>query len=378
MKITAKLKLLVFFLIIISVLTYVCVTVVTVDPFFHYHKPNTETYYYELNNQRSQNDGIIRHFDYDALITGSSMTENFSTSEMDEIYGTNSIKVPFSGGSFREINDWIQTAITENGNLKTVVRGLDLNMFFQDKDALRPDLGEYPNYLYNESVFDDVYYVFNRDVIFARVFPMIENSKTENAVSGIDSFDVYSSWMTGYTYGINTVRPNGIDFSQTGKQSHLSESERERLLEMTKQNITSLPQQYPDVEFYYFFTPYSAVWWKNLVADGSVYKQIEAERVIIEEALKYDNLKLFSFNNLTEITTDINNYKDTIHYGSWINSLILRYMYSNKCLLTSENYNDYLNDELSFYTTFDYASLVEQEDYENDYLAANLVMKNYT
>ena len=63
----------------------VCVSTVIVDPFFHYHAPAGWMSYY-LHNQRYQNDGILKHFDYDAMITGTSMTENFKTSEMDEIF----------------------------------------------------------------------------------------------------------------------------------------------------------------------------------------------------------------------------------------------------------------------------------------------------
>ena len=64
-------------LIVVAALCALGFLVYRVDPFFHYHKPDTSRYYYTLDNQRSQNDGIIRHFDYDAMIIGSSMTENF-------------------------------------------------------------------------------------------------------------------------------------------------------------------------------------------------------------------------------------------------------------------------------------------------------------
>lgn len=50
-----------------------------VDPLFHYHAP-LGSLQYPLYDERYMNDGIVRHFDYDAIITGSSMTENFKTS----------------------------------------------------------------------------------------------------------------------------------------------------------------------------------------------------------------------------------------------------------------------------------------------------------
>ena len=49
-------------------------------------------------------------------------------------------------------------------------------------------------------------------------------------------------------------------------------------------------------EFYYFFTPYSAAWWQSLLDAGILKKQIQAEKIVIEEILKYNNIKLYSFN----------------------------------------------------------------------------------
>ena len=107
--------------------------------------------------------------------------------------------------------------------------------------------------------------------------------------------------------------------------------------------------------------------------ERTIYRQIEAEGLIVEEILKHDNIKLYSFNNLTDITTDLNNYKDASHYGSWINSLMLQYMHDDECLLSYENYEDYLQEELSFYISFDYEQLNNQVDYENDYFADALL-----
>ena len=68
----------VFILFIIGAGTYM------IDPLFHYHEP-VEGLKYPINDERYQNDGIIKHFEYNAIITGSSMTENFKTSEKTNI-----------------------------------------------------------------------------------------------------------------------------------------------------------------------------------------------------------------------------------------------------------------------------------------------------
>lgn len=347
--------------------------VIKVDPFFHYHKPDTTGYYYQLNNQRSQNDGILRYFDYDTVITGTSMTENFKASEVDMLFGATSVKVPYSGGSYKEINDSLKTALSHNPALKTIIRGLDMGRFMDDKDTMRLDLGEYPVYLYDNNLFNDLKYIFNRDVLFSRVWPMTQENDRENFQGGITSFDVYSNWMPIYTFGVKTVCPDGVAVQEPGSPVHLSEEERQTVLEATRQNITSLAEEYPEVTFYYFVTPYSIAWWKTLVDDGTIYKQIEAEELIIKEILQYDNMKLYSFNTLIDITEDLNHYKDAIHYGSWINSLMLNYMKKGTCLITPENYKQYLKEELYIYTSYDYSRINEQEDYEYDYYAEALL-----
>lgn len=374
-KIKPRIWLLLHFLLPIVALLPIAALVIHVDPFFHYHPPYLEDYFYTSNNQRSQNDGIIKHFEYDALITGTSMAENFKTSEMDEIFGTTSIKVAYSGGSYKEINDSLIVALRSNPNLKTIVRGLDMQKFIEDKDALRQDLGKYPTYLYDDYLFNDVNYLFNRDVIFGRIYPMLLERNSEDFEGGITSFDAYSNWAAYQVYGINAVCPDGIEFQTPEEPVHLTEEEKEIVLGTVRQNITSLAEEYPDVTFYYFFPPYSAVWWGKLLADGTIYRQHEAETIVIEQILPYSNIKLFSFNNLTDITTDINHYKDSLHYGSWINSLMLAYMHAGKCQLTYDNYKEYLEDELKYYLCFDYTSLNGQNDYKNDYDAETLIME---
>lgn len=355
-----------YLILVIGTLSLAGYSVVKVDPFFHYHKPNTDRYYYYLDNPRSQNDGIIKHFEYDAIIIGTSMTENFKTTEMDALFGTHSIKVPYPGASYKEINDNLVNALEHNPNLRVIVRGLDMNKFIEDKDAMRLDLGVYPTYLYDDVLYNDVKYIFNWDVIVKKVFPMIHQAAV-GGQPGITSFDAYSNYMSGYRFGINTVYPNGMIAPKNGEAVHLSDDEKAMLLENVHQNVTSLAEKYPDVTFFYFFPPYSIGWWRNLVDDGTVYRQIEAEQLVIEEILKFDNIKLYSFNDQIDLISDMNNYRDEIHYGEWINSLMLCYMKGGKCLLTTQNYMDYLTGELVFYTEYDYSQLNDQIDYENDY-----------
>lgn len=101
---TSKYKIWITITLILIVIVFILFASVTIyiDPFFHYHKPLRE-YHYPINNERYQNDGITRNFEYESIITGTSMTQNFKKSEADKIFGSNFIKVPFSGETVRKL-----------------------------------------------------------------------------------------------------------------------------------------------------------------------------------------------------------------------------------------------------------------------------------
>lgn len=370
-----KLWIIGFLVIVVYALTVAAHEIIAVDPYFHYHAPNTQSYFYPLNNQRSQNDGICKHFDYEGLITGTSMTENFKTTEAEELFGMQFVKVSYSGGTYNEINRSLAVAAAHNPDLKCIIRGLDMGRFIEDKDSLRNDLGTYPAYLYDDSWINDAEYVFNRDVLFSRVYPMTKENDTPGFAGGITSFDAYSNWMGNYTFGHHTLFPDGFTAKDTASPVELTREDIDLIKGNIQQNVVALAEKYPDITFYYFFTPYSAAWWQVLLTAGTLDRQIDAEKTVIEEILKCDNIKLFSFNCLFDVTTDLNNYKDVYHYGEWINSLILRFMHDGKCQLNEDNYQSYIEEERKFYKTYDYAKMTEQQDYADDYYAAMVLEK---
>ena len=357
----------------------VCTAVLTayVDPFFHYHSPRTDEFFYTLDNQRSQNDGIVKHFDYQGIITGTSMVENFKTTEADRLFGCSFIKVPLEGATFRETSDLLRTALKANPDVRTVIWGLDINRLGSNKDLLRTDLGEYPTYLYDSNPFNDVNYLFNRDVVFSRVFPMLRDRGNPEIAKGITSFDEYSNWMNeeNIAFGRKSLYPDGVKRNKPEPREDLLDVEMDMVLENIQQNIVALAQAWPDVTFYCFFTPYSAKWWQQELEGERLEMEIEAEQITIRELLKCSNIRLYSFNSLTDITTDLNNYKDATHYGEWINTLMLQYMSDEKCLLTAVNWEAVLEAERDFYTGYDYTLMNSQEDYDDDSMAEQLLYR---
>ena len=198
-------------------------------------------------------------------------------------------------------------------------------------------------------VLNDVEYLLNRDVLFRRVLRMRMDSLRGGEL-GITSFDEYGAGQAAC--GRMAATADGIKVKQAGNPVFLTEEERERIRGNIEQNVTALAKAHPEADFYYFYTPYSILWWQSLVESGEIYSETEAEAFASSLILECPNIHLFCFSCRADIITDLNNYSDPIHYAEWINSLILRWMHGDYYRLTKENYSLYFQEELAFYTDF--------------------------
>ncbi|MBE5883578.1 MAG: hypothetical protein E7291_04005 [Lachnospiraceae bacterium] len=344
-----------FVCLFITILIAVGAFMVIVDPYFHYHKP-LENIGYILDNERYQNNGIVKHFDYDAIITGSSMTECFKTSDLDALFGVNSIKVPFSGGSYKEVNDNLKVATEYNPNIKMVVRCLDAMRFFDDKDYL--DYSDYPTYLYDDKLINDVSYLYNKQILLVALQNVIGFNKQGKIEL---SFDDYANWNNHYTFGIESINANykRDTIVPAEEMIPITEEDYATIDANIEQNVIALAKEHPEIDFYIYISPYSIYcmdYWYQL---GELERRLLAERHIIELLLPYENIHVFSFNTAYDTVCNPDNYRDVAHHSGAVNTQILQWMREGKYRLTYDNYEAYCEEEWNFYMNYDYDSLFE-------------------
>ncbi len=322
-----------------------------VDPFFHYHAPS-KNIEYQISNQRYQNDGILRNFEYNAVITGSSMTQNFKTSEFDALFGTSSVKVPFSGAYFKEIHDRLDTAFSSQNKIDYVVLSLDFFALSADKDAI--STYDYPEYLYDADPFNDSLYLFNKTVLVDYV---IGNIKYTLAGNKTTTFDDYMRNSEKYEYSKSAVLSKYQRPAMSEKGSVLSEKKLRAVQENIEQNLISLALEHPETEFYCFFPPYSICqldsWNRQSYFVYGFGMISEAARLLLE----CENIHLFSFYDCYDIICDLDNYRDRTHYAGWVNSYILECMKSGEHQLTSDNYAAHFESVCNFYSDYNYDSI---------------------
>ncbi len=347
-------KFTIIFSLSLATMIFACAALVyVIDPFFHYHPPR-DFFEYDLYDERYQNDGILRNFDYDTIITGSSVAESFSKVKADQLFEAKSVKVPLYGGTLREIGDQLKRAFRYNVGIKKVIFAFDLGGLIVDKDYVGYD--DLPEYLYDSSLFDDINYLLNEDVV---LYILGRLAGLTQASTGLD-FDRYamgSRWQEGETGADFILKNTYTRRPEVLGETPFDDSDRDRIKESLEQNVISTAERHPDTIFYIFFSPYSILFFDEAIRGGSFSEYFEGMEYASTLLLDCENIKLFSFFDNFNLICDLDNYRDTLHYSRQVNQNILEWISKDRYLLTKENYKERQNRISRFYRSYDYDSL---------------------
>jgi len=317
-----------------------------IDPYWHFHG-STDGVAYRLGNGRYMNDGILRNYEYDTVIIGTSMSENFKPSIWEGMTGETTVKVPFFGASYKEIHDNLERAFSYNDDIRTVIWGLDYNQITAPWD--RQKYESYPEYLYDDTYLNDGNYLWNKTVLIRGLLPSVAYTILGKESTG---FDEYNSWEE--PSGREAVMADFTPGNVREEQAAFTEDVKVQIEKNVYENIESVVKEHPDTQFYLFFTPYSIAYWDTLYYSSQYNVQMEATKIFAERLLQYDNVKLFSFFDNTEMICDLNNYVDSGHYVGEINDLMLDWMYNEEYMWTPDNYEEKVEEINDFYSNFNY------------------------
>ena len=313
-----------------------------IDPYLHYRKPEGGLEY-PLKDERYINDGIARNFEYEAMITGTSMTQNFKASQMENLWQVPVIKTCYSGATFHEVNTSIRRALAYNPDLKYVLCSLDGSR--TRNNAYKDSYEGYPEYLYDKNPFNDVNYLLNKEVV-TKTVAVLNYTRAGNKTTTMDD---YGRWSQYQVFGKEAVESNLVPPQAAQEDSFLTQEEEEKVRENITVNYLKTALEYPSVTFYFFLPPYSHYYWENLVKSGKLELQLRAEELAVSLLLEADNVRIHGFDDKTEITGNLDNYMDILHYGEWVNEDIMNWIYQEEGRLTKENYRSYFDNIRQLY-----------------------------
>ncbi len=340
-----KKKLLVLTIIILIPFVIVGMIIAIVDPFFVYHAPLKRGYYI-IDNQLEQNPGIAKHFEYDSIMLGSSMTTNFDTDMFDELLGSDMIKLSYNAAHPHDISKIMQVITEEEKALNYVFLCIDIKDYMYEPGTLSYP---YPEHLYDNNVFNDLEYLLNKDVLLDYVvIPYLKKTK-------IKENEIYWHWQN-MIYGREWVLGN----YSVPEQSYLpcTQYTIENLQENLESYIIPYIEATPDTKWIVFFPPYSMLYWNNSLAANEVDIKLDGMEFITDYLMAYDNVEVFYFQDCEEWICDLNNYTDTTHYSKEVTDAMTVRLCTGEGCVTKDDYQERLKKFGRFVKNYDYEALI--------------------
>ena len=322
------LKKLILSIVVVTLLT--AGTVFVFDPFFHYHKP-IRPLKAVLTQAEYQVIGTLRTFNYDSLIAGSSMAENYNNIWFDETFDCTAIKAVKPGANTSDLVYLLEAAYEEK-EIKNIFYTLDIS-------ALTTTIQEHyvnegmPLYLYNKNPFDDVKYLFNKHIIFEDIPYMIASSFIGDYDEG-DSFN----WAQYKEFGTLHYTPT------EEKQPLKTLDEYAKYVDFNMDKLENLVKSHPETKYYFMVPPYSSLWWYEAYMCGDIELNFYALEQAFIRLLSYENVEIHYFQTMENIVSDLNLYMDLIHYHPDVNKSLVELIPGNEYKVTMENKEEVLDN----------------------------------
>lgn len=339
-----KKKLLVLAMITILPLLMLGIIIAVVDPFFVYHAP-LEGAYYLVDNQLEQNPGLAKHFEYDSVMLGSSMTTNFDTDMFDDLLGSDMIKLSYNAAYPHDIAKIMQVVTQEKETLNYAFLCIDIANYMYEPGVLSYP---YPEHLYDNNFFNDFKYLLNKKVLLDYVItPYLKKSE-------IKVNEIYWHWQDmNYSKEqvLNNYKIPEKTYVQTGRYSI------DNLVKNLETYIVPYIEATPETKWYVFFPPYSMLYWNDSLAVREVDIKLEGIQLITEYLAAFGNVEIFYFQDCEEWICDLDNYTDVTHYSKEITDAMTEQLCSGENRVTMDNYEERLEDFSKFVKNYHYETL---------------------
>lgn len=323
-----------FFIKSLILLFIIAFAIIIVDPFFHYHAP-LGTLKAVMTQREYQCIGTVKHFEYDSLLVGSSVAENYNSKWFDEGFSCKTLKAIRASGSTADLTYYVNQAFQKQP-IKNIFYNIDLTALLAgDKESFAAE--GCPMYLYNDFYLDDAPYIWNKDVLLESIPFMLAKSYLEDYDEGMAY--AWAQWKS-FNAPDTLSRYTPPEEIQPMKDAHFYKDALAPNLAM----LESMIQKHPDTQFYFFFPPYSLLWWNDTYANGDLEAYCSVYEQLIPALMKYNNVKMYYFQNDRDIVLNLDNYMDWIHFSDQINYQMYQDMIQEQHRLTETNYQDIIND----------------------------------
>jgi len=322
--------------------------VYVIDPYLHYHEPWLGLQAQRTDDSRYENYGLAKYLDYDSVMLGTSVTQDAKASEFNALFGTNALRVKFSGSYFKELGDFLKyTYAHHDGDIEKVFWVLDITHVLTSVDTVGHT--DNPEYLYDDSFWNDSKYLLNKDVAPDLVRSLFN-------VSPID-FD-HQVWAdpTGWETLVKVYGPNR---PAQQAEKDFSEELRAQVMENYETNILSIVREHPETEFMFVFPPGNAFFWDYVCRNGEYTCYMDALEMVMREMLTLPNVQVYAFADDPDKTMDLDRFKDRVHFDPAMMSEIISDVAAGEGRITAENIGTRMAEMRDYWQKVDFDALYE-------------------
>lgn len=284
------------------------------DPSFQYHLPFAGVQPVYMN-ERYQNAGLAKNLDYDTVILGSSVTANFRPSQFNALFDAKTVKLTFPGGCFADFNTALKLAFSTH-DVKRVFWSLDPKILMTDYSKAPTPL---PEYLYNFNPFDDVKYLFNKDVLLEQCGESALATLSGKSQPLDDAFTWDHKYEFSHEHALWSYARPAWNESPDPADAY------DQIIDRNLASVLSFVKAHPDTEFYLFTPPYSMLYWDRVLRDGSYAAVLALYDRLLTELPQYGNVHYRCF-AVDQVTIPLGNYTDEVHYSGDISRYLAKTM----------------------------------------------------
>ncbi len=291
----------------------------SVDPLQLYRRAAYQPVFSE--NQRYQNPGLAKNYEYETVIIGTSHAENFLPSHVERALGERAVKLAISGSTAYEQRLILEKAI-ETGRVRRVIWVLDHIAFTKPVRAVSTREGDFPFHLYHEGLRTLGLYLLSLDSLDLSLDALLGR--------GHRNLDTLNAWYADWEFGEGRVMADwyrrGVLLDRINLDPDRNFGPTDRMSRRSiRANLMELVRDHPEIRFELIFPPYSILSyladfrsWSGAFAERQAYKAF-----LVSSVAGSPNVRVFDFQAVKRVTHDLRNYKDLEHYSLEISDWII-------------------------------------------------------
>lgn len=347
------------------------------DPLQVWHKPYFRDISF-LDETRLQNKGIIKYYDFNSFVLGSSMLRNTSAKEASMKLNGKWVNISMDGSAFNE-RAVVLAYLFKHKKVSQILYSLDGHRWQGGANTKNFD------FLYDDGEFNDIKIYFNRKTILCA----LRLSTSDKCVGRDKDLEILTNWARktwssarfgGFHKWLENKDNEQLKdtlqqlqaiaksqkiplYNETTFNKSIKESQ-----EMLEKNILSFVRKHPETKFYFVFPTYSRLSYRLQPAEFLAKTKIVL-KWLLKQSQNLPNMKIYAFDDLN-YADEIANYKDLTHYNVDMNSMQIDAIANGTHILTPENIDEYLQTMENKIKAYDLAPLIreikEWEKNQND------------